>query len=104
MFIIDQSVNNKNLIKVFNLLKIDKINEKEILNLNDTYPGMPDIEILKHFIKKGNTLITSDRVLHNKALEKGEKSIYLSHEGNITFGKLKGIFIKKKNNVEKKQI
>lgn len=97
MIIVDESISRKRLTKVLTYLKFDKHKLPEIIHIKDSYPGIPDEEILKHILNKNSTFITSDRVMHNKILFDNKRSIYIDNVGKITEKKLKGIKIPKKN-------
>ena len=97
MIIIDESISHKQFIKVLDYLNLDDSSRMEILHIKETYPGIPDEEILKHLIKENSIFITADRVFHNKILLNKKKSIYIDENGKISETILKGIVIPAKN-------
>lgn len=63
------------------------------LYIRQAHPGMPDGQILHHFLDHTTVLVTADRPFHNKVLSKGFLSYYISEE-KITGKPLPGIHIK----------
>ncbi len=63
------------------------------LMIAQEHPGMPDGNILHHFLSHTTVFVTSDRPLHNKVLSKGLRSYYIN-EKIITGKPLQGIRIK----------
>lgn len=97
MIIIDESISNKQFSKVFDYLKFDESTSPEIINIKETYPGIPDEEIMKHLLNENSIFITADRVIHNKILLNHKRSIYIDENGVISETILKGIVIPVKN-------
>lgn len=97
MIIVDESISPEELSIVLTYLKFDESRGLEIVQIRDTYPGIPDQEIIRHLLNKSSIFITSDRVIHNKILLDKKRSIYIGKTGNISEKKLKGIRIPKKN-------
>ena len=56
----------------------------EILWLKDLYPAIPDVEILDKLLTPETVLLTQDRVLHNRALRQGARSLTLNAAGQLT--------------------
>lgn len=69
----------------------------EIVFLKDKHPGIPDVEILDKVLGADTVLLTSDRVLHQKAIEAGFRSYTLNEHGDLTKERLSGIRPSKAN-------
>lgn len=95
--IIDESVSQKQLKIVLNYLKSKKISLSEIIDIKETFPGIPDNEIIKHLLNENSIFITNDRVAHNKVLFHKKKSIYIDIDFIIKESRLKGIKLPQKN-------
>jgi hypothetical protein len=97
MIIVDESISSKQFAKVLDYLKFDDSALPEIVDIKESYPGIPDEEILKHLINEDSIFITTDRVLHNKILLLHNRSIFINKDGVISEALLKGINIPVKN-------
>ncbi len=95
--IIDESVSQRQFIKVIDYLGFDDNSLPEIIDIKKSYPGIPDNEILRHLIDNNSIFITTDRVAHNKFLLKHKKSIYIDKDFVINETILKGIKLPEKN-------
>jgi hypothetical protein len=56
----------------------------EIVWLQALYPAIPDVEILDKLLTPETVLLTQDRVLHNRALRQGARSMTLNAAGQLT--------------------
>jgi hypothetical protein len=56
----------------------------EIVWLKAPYPAIPDVEILDKLLTPETVLLTQDRVLHNRALRQGARSLTLNAAGQLT--------------------
>jgi len=65
------------------------------LFLSKAHPGIPDVEIIDKLLPKYRTILTQDRVLHNRAIAEGFKSFILDKHGNLTDKPLKDIILRK---------
>jgi hypothetical protein len=63
----------------------------ECLFLKDAHPGIPDVEILDKLLGPNTILVTADRVLHMRALERGIRSYTINEQGQITRRRLPGV-------------
>lgn len=95
--IIDESVSQKQFKIVLDYLKFDDVSLLEIIDIKETYPGIPDNEILKHLLNDNSIFVTADRVAHNKTLLDQKKSIYIDKDFIISETRLKGIKLPEKN-------
>ncbi|MBA3603366.1 MAG: hypothetical protein H0W50_06945 [Parachlamydiaceae bacterium] len=68
---------------------------RNFIFLSKVHPGIPDIEIIDKLLPKYQNLLTHDRVLHNRAIAEGFKSLTLDTNGNLTNKSLPGIKLKK---------
>ena len=59
--------------------------------LDEEHRGIPDVEILDKVLGRDTVLVTKDRVLHNRALHKGFRSLTLDENGRLTRRALPGI-------------
>jgi hypothetical protein len=100
MIIVDESISSMQFEKVLDYLKLNNSKLTKILHVKETYPGIPDEEILNHLIKINSIFITADRVIHNKILLQHKRSIYINKNWCISEKLIKGITIsaKDKNN------
>ena len=87
---------------VLDYLKFNNISLLEIINIKETYPGIPVNEIIKHLLNDNSIFITADRVAHNKTLLEHKRSIYIDNDFVISEKVLKGIILPKKNISNKK--
>jgi hypothetical protein len=62
--------------------------ELEFLLLAERHRGIPDVEILDKLLDPSKILLTGDRVLHMRALERGFRSYTLNEHGQLTRKKL----------------
>src|SRR5687767_12415666 len=70
------------------LLRIlDDHGNRKFLFLKDSHRGIPDIEILTKLLDESTLLLTTDRVLHNRALELGFASWTCDDSGKLTADK-----------------
>ena len=95
--ILDESVSQSQFEKVIDYLGFADSSLPEIVNIKETYPGIPDNEILKHLLNDNSILITADRVAHNKILLEHKRSIYIDTDFKISHAVLKGIRLPVKN-------
>ncbi len=58
--------------------------ELEFLFIAQDHRGIPDVEILDKLLDPTKILLTGDRVLHMRALERGFRSYTLNEQGQIT--------------------
>ncbi len=58
--------------------------------IKDVHPGMPDSQILQHYLDETTILLTTDRPFHNTVLAKGWRSYYIDQH-TITKKPLPGI-------------
>ena len=100
--IIDESVSGKQFKIVLDYLNIDDVSLLEIIDIKETYPGIPDNEILKHLLNDNSIFVTADRVAHNKTLLNKKKSIYINKDFIISATRLKGIKLPEKKIRNKK--
>src|SRR5918996_1244805 len=56
----------------------------EIIWLKAIYPAIPDVEILDKLLTPETVLLTQDRMLHNRALRQGVRSLTLNAAGQLT--------------------
>jgi len=56
----------------------------EIMWLKALYPAIPDVEILDKLLTPETVLLTQDRMLHNRALRQGMRSLTLNAAGQLT--------------------
>jgi hypothetical protein len=95
--IVDESVSQRQLLIVLDYLRFDNSSSPEIVQIKETYPGIPDDEIIKHLLNNNSIFITADRVIHNKILLNHMRSIYIDKDFVISEVILKGIIIPVKN-------
>ena len=67
-----------------------RLSEKEVVFLGRTHRGIPDVEILDKLLSPQTILVTTDRVLHNRARAAGFPSFTLVR-GRLTGKRLPGI-------------
>ncbi|MDB4334916.1 hypothetical protein OAA06_01010 [bacterium] len=91
--VLDESVSQRQFLKVIDYLGYDNSSLPEIVDIKETYPGIPDNEILKHLLNDHSIFITADRVVHNKTLLQRKKSVYIDRDFVITETVLKGIVL-----------
>jgi hypothetical protein len=65
--------------------------EMEPLFLKDAHPGIPDVEILDKLLGPETILVTGDRVLHMRALERRVRSYTVNEHGQLTRRRLPGV-------------
>jgi hypothetical protein len=63
----------------------------EYLFLAESHPGIPDVEILDKLVGPDTILLTTDRVLHTRALTRGFRSYTLNEHGQLTRRPLRGV-------------
>jgi hypothetical protein len=95
--IIDESISQRQLVIALDYLRFDNSSSNEIIHIRDTYPGIPDDEILKHLLTDNSIFITADRVIHNKVLLNHKRSIYIDNDSVLSEALLEGIVIPVKN-------
>lgn len=100
--VVDESVSQRQLAIVLGYLKYDDISSLEIINIKESYPGIPDNEIIKHLLDDNSIFITTDRVAHNKTLLDCKRSVYINNDFLINDALLQGIIIPEKNICNKK--
>lgn len=59
--------------------------------LKEAHRGIPDVEILDKLLHLDTILLTGDRVLHMRAIERGFRSYTLNEHGHLTRRRLRGI-------------
>ncbi len=93
--IVDQSIGESSAIYA-KFLKWLGHRTAEFLFIAKTYPGIPDVEILDKLLNKETILLTSDCILHNRAIEKKFKSYTQNRSGQLTNKKLSYVVSPKK--------
>jgi hypothetical protein len=63
----------------------------EYVFLEKAHKGIPDVEILDKLLNKSTILLTLDRVLHNRACDRGFVSFTLNAHGQLQGKRLKGV-------------
>jgi hypothetical protein len=63
----------------------------EYVFLEKTHKGIPDVEILDKVLTKSTMLLTVDRVLHNRACDRGFISFTLNAQSQLQRKRLKGV-------------
>ncbi|MDA3892094.1 MAG: hypothetical protein PF517_10570 [Salinivirgaceae bacterium] len=91
--IIDESVSQRQFRKVIDYLGFDDSSLPEIIAIKESYPGIPDNEIIKHLLNDNSIFITADRVAHNKILLEHKKSVYIDKDFEISKTVLKEIIL-----------
>jgi len=66
------------------------IDTSDCIFIKDAHPGMPDSQILQHYLDETTILLTTDRPFHNTVLAKGLHSYYIDQH-KITKKPLPGI-------------
>jgi len=94
--LVDESVSPRQLQIVLKCIRDNKFTYDNILNISKEYPGIPDMEIIKHLMDKSTIFITTDRVLQNRMLKNKFISYYINNENQVTKKYLNGIKLKKK--------
>ncbi len=64
---------------------------REYVFLAKEHHAIPDIEILDKLLNKHTILVTNDKILHNRACNKGFRSFTLNEQGQFTRRRLRGI-------------
>ena len=59
--------------------------------LKEAHRGIPDVEILDKLLHPDTILLTGDRVLHMRVIERGFRSYTLNEQGQLTRRRLRGI-------------
>jgi hypothetical protein len=95
--ILDESVSRRQFSKVIDYLGFDDSSLPEIVDIKDTYPSIPDNEIIKHLLNDNSIFITADRVAHNKILLEHKRSVYIDSHLVISETAIKGITLPIKN-------
>ena len=95
--ILDESVSQRQFTNVMEYLGFDNSSLPEIIDVKETYPGIPDNEILKHLLNDSSIFITADRVAHNKVLLEQKRSVYIDKNFVISESILKEIRLPVKN-------
>ena len=67
----------------------------EFVFLQESHPGIPDVEILDKLLQPGTVLLTADRVLHARAIQQGIRSYTLNQQGQLTRQRQPGLKISK---------
>jgi len=67
----------------------------EFVFLQETHPGIPDVEILDKLFRPGAVLLTADLVLHARAIHQGIRSYTLNQQGQLTRQRQPGLKISK---------
>jgi len=91
--IIDESITTQEFIRFEVFAKKKGIWHSDHVNIRDLHSGIPDEQILHHFLNETTLLVTKDRPFHNTVLSKGLKSYYIGEE-KITEKPLHGIQVK----------
>jgi len=63
----------------------------EYVFLEKAHKGIPDVEILDKLLTQNTMLLTVDRVLHNRACDRGFISFTLNAQGQLQRKRLKGV-------------
>lgn len=88
--IIDESISDKQLENIANLLKRKGIKYSDFYLIGKENKGIPDYQIIHFLLNKTTIFFTVDRPLHNTVLSKGYKSYYFNGD-NFSPKTLKGI-------------
>src|SRR5690606_4351215 len=67
----------------------------EFLFISQSHRSIPDVEILDKLLQPDTVLLTADRVLHMRALERGFRSYTLDERRRLTSGRLAGMRLTK---------
>ncbi|MFQ5639609.1 MAG: hypothetical protein ACE5IR_16615 [bacterium] len=88
--IVDNAINEKSILwHTFQEWLGDK--PAEYLFLEKAHKGIPDVEILDKLLTKSTILLTLDRVLHNRACNRGMRSFTLNSQGQLQKRRLPNI-------------
>lgn len=91
--VIDESVSAAQFARFEIFARKNNIPTSDCLFIQEAHPGMPDSQILQHYLDETTILVTTDRPFHNRVLAKELRSYYLGPEG-ITGKPLPGIWLK----------
>lgn len=94
--LVDESVSSKKLHITLKCIGNNKFITENIVNISKEYPGIPDIEIIKHLMDKATIFITTDRVLHNRMLKYKFLSYYINNKNQVSEKYLNEIKLKNK--------
>ena len=95
--LVDESVSQKQLYIVLKFIGKNKFNNGNIDEIGKKYPGIPDIEIIKHLMDNSTIFITSDRAMHNRMLKSNFFSYYINPKNQVNKKYLREIKIKNKS-------
>jgi hypothetical protein len=88
--VVDEGVSAAQFARFEAFARRNDIPTSDCLFIQETHPGMPDSQIMHHYLDGTTILVTIDRPFHNRALRKGLRSYYLDEE-TITAKPLPGI-------------
>ncbi len=88
--IIDESVSAAQFATFETFARQHNLDTSDCVFIKETHPGIPDSQILQHYLDKTTILLTTDRPFHNKVLARGWRSYYIDQD-KITGNPLPGI-------------
>jgi hypothetical protein len=88
--IIDESVSAAQFAAFEAFARQHNLDTSDCVFIKETHPGIPDSQILQHYLDETTILVTTDRPFHNTVLARGLRSYYLDQD-MITDQPLPGI-------------
>lgn len=88
--IVDESVSAAQFAAFEVFARLHQLDTSDCVFIKEAHPGMPDSQILQHYLAETTILVTTDRPFHNTVLARGLRSYYLDQAG-ITGQPLPGI-------------
>jgi hypothetical protein len=88
--IVDESVSAAQFAAFETFARQHQLDTSDCVFIKEAHPGMPDSQILQHYLAETTILVTTDRPFHNTVLTRGLRSYYLDQAG-ITGQPLPGI-------------
>ncbi len=88
--VVDEAISMAQFIRFEAFAKKKGIDTSNCIFIKDTHPGIPDSQILQHYLAETTILLTTDRPFHNTVLAKGWRSYYID-QNKITKKPLPGI-------------
>lgn len=88
--VIDESVSAVQLNTFEAFARQHPLDTSDCVFIREVHPGIPDSQILQHYLDDTTILVTTDRPFHNQVLAKGLRSYYLGQD-QITAQPLPGI-------------
>ncbi len=88
--VIDESVSSSQCVRFEAYTRKKNLKTSDWVFIGKIHPGMPDSQILQHYLDETSILVTTDRPFHNKVLAKGWRSYYID-QNKITEKPLPGI-------------